>query len=219
MGTDPLMWRDFPLYLQRGPKLNSFFGINRLIKVRIEFPMTTCFRLTGVRSVTVQLVFNNREHLGFLPHHVVVQERAGVDISAIKNSRVRGWKRDAAIAADISLVEAVILHLPNVANLTIDLGGSMASLSPWTNSTMVDEYLFNLIEGRRLRNICARMVHKEGPTTRYHYWTCLDESAEDFIKSTMAALVLDVFITSLPGRHLPPAIFPLLFSGAPLTPT
>ena len=37
VGTDPLLWKNFPLRLEAGPRLNSFFGIARLIVVRITF--------------------------------------------------------------------------------------------------------------------------------------------------------------------------------------
>ena len=46
------------------------------------------------------------------------------------------------------------------------------------------------------------------PQGTFYYWSCLDDTAVDFVKTTTKdALVLDVFVTSLPGRKIPPAIF------------
>ena len=160
-------------------------------------------RLTKVTEVTILLDFSDNEALGFLPDHLVIQEQAGVDISAYKNSKSRAIKYNAALAAQIALVEAVTLHLPHLQSLIIELGGSMASFSPWTRLQMVSDYLLNKLGGLHLRNICARICED----STYHYWSCLDDTAVDFMKRTMGAWVLNVFITSLPGRHLPSAIF------------
>ena len=58
-----------------------------------------------------------------------------------------------------------------------------------------------------LRNICARTLHSDYPNT-FHFWSCLDDTAVDFVKTaTNGAIVEDVFIASLPGSHLSPAVF------------
>ena len=94
----------------------------------------------------------DREALGFLPYHLVLQEQDGVDISAYKN--FKGIEEgDAHLAAQIALVEAITIHLPKLESLIIDLAGSMASFSPWINSQMVSDYLTSKIEKGELRNI------------------------------------------------------------------
>ena len=46
------------------------------------------------------------------------------------------------------------------------------------------------------------------PQGTFYYWSCLDDAAVDFVKTTTKdALALDVFVTSLPGRKILPAIF------------
>ena len=155
----------------------------------------------------------DREALGFLPYHLVLQEQDGVDISVYKTSPSRGWRRDAHLAAQISMVEAITIHLPKLESLIIDLGGSMASFSPWLNCQKVSDYLTSKIEKGELRNICAR-VCRGSPEFTFHYWSRLDDTAVDFLKTTTnGAHVLDVFITGLPGGQLPPAVFDILSRG------
>ena len=181
--------------------------------------MTTCFRLSGVTRVTIALQHGDREALGFLPYHLVVQEHEGVDISAYKNSPRRGWVRNAHLAWQMSLVEAITVHLPKLESLIIDLEGSMASLSPWLSDQMVGDYLTSKIGLHlRLRHICARVC--EGSRSpqilqgTFQYWSLLDDTAVDFIKTTTngAIMVLFVDIYGLPGGQLPPAVFDIVSS-------
>ena len=229
-GTDPLLWKNFPLRLEAGPRLNSFFGIARLVVVKTAFlhfikwiSMMTCFRLTGVTRVTIALQHVDPEAFGFLPDHLYVQEQQGVDISSFRNSPSRGWKRDAHLATQICLVEAVTTRLPNLESLIIDLDGSMASFSPWLSDAMVSDYLTSKIGGH-LRHICARVCRENSllqyssPQFTFHYWSCLDDTAVDFLKTTTnGALVLDVDIRSAPGGQLPSAVFDVMSRGCKFT--
>ena len=169
--------------------------------------MTTFFRLTWVRSVTIRIEHKDEEAVGLLPRHLVDQEQAGVD------SRARVWKMGAHTVCQSFLVEAVTNHLPHLESLIIDLCGPFADFSPWIRSQATSDYLTSKIGG--LRNICARTLRPDftGPT--FFYWSCLDDTAVDFVKTTMNivpsschhANVIEVKVTSLPGGRLPPAIF------------
>ena len=159
--------------------------------------MTTCFRLTRVRSVTIRME-QTEEAVGFLPRHLVDQEQAGVDISAYSTRNMAG----AHIVWQSILVEAITNQLPHLESLIIDLYGPYADSGPWTRSRVVSDYLTSKIGGLHLRNICARTLDQ------YHFWSCLDDTAVDFVKTTTnGAIVEDVFIGSLPGSHLSPAVF------------
>ena len=182
--------------------------------------MTTCFRLTRVRSVTIRME-HTEEAVGFLPRHLVVQEQAGVDISHYRNRNMAA----AHIVWQSILVEAITNQLPHLESLIIDLSGPHVDFSLWTRSQPLSDYLTSKIGGLHLRNICARTLRLQlqgpplpsewGPQNReyipqgtFYYWSCLDDTAVDFVKTTTKdALVLDVFVTSLPGGKIPPAIF------------
>ena len=173
------------------------------------FNMTTCFRLTWVRAVTIRI--EHKWETCPVGHLVVQEQEAGVDISACRNPRARGWKMGAHIFAQCFLVEAVTNHLPHLESLIIDLSGPYADCSPWTRSREASDYLTSKIglrpQASGLRNICARTLHSDYPNT-FHFWSCLDDTAVDFVKTaTDGAIVLHVFITSLPGSHLSPAVF------------
>ena len=170
--------------------------------------MTTFFRLTWVRSVTIRIEHKDEEAVGLLPRHLVDQEQAGVD------SRARVWKMGAHTVCQSFLVEAVTNHLPHLESLIIDLCGPFADFSPWIRSQATSDYLTSKIGG--LRNICARTLRlSPTPEGTFYYWSCLDDTAVDFVKTTMNivpsschhANVIDVKVTSLPGGRLPPAIF------------
>ena len=170
--------------------------------------MTTFFRLTWVRSVTIRIEHKDEEAVGLLPRHFVDQEQAGVD------SRARVWKMGAHTVCQSFLVEAVTNHLPHLESLIIDLCGPFADFSPWTRSQATSDYLTSKIGG--LRNICARTLRlSPTPEGTFYYWSCLDDTAVDFVKTTMNIVpsschrdtVMDVKVTSLPGGRLPPAIF------------
>ena len=163
--------------------------------------MTTFFRLTWVRSVTIRIEHKDEEAVGLLPRHLVDQEQAGVD------SRARVWKMGAHTVCQSFLVEAVTNHLPHLESLIIDLCGPFADFSPWIRSQATSDYLTSKIGG--LRNICARTLRlSPTPEGTFYYWSCLDDTAVDFVKTTTnGAIVIDVFVTSLPGGRLPPAIF------------
>ena len=163
--------------------------------------MTTFFRLTWVRSVTIRIEHKDEEAVGLLPRHLVDQEQAGVD------SRARVWKMGAHTVCQSFLVEAVTNHLPHLESLIIDLCGPFADFSPWTRSQATSDYLTSKIGG--LRNICARTLRlSPTPEGTFYYWSCLDDTAVDFVKTTTnGAIAIDVFVTSLPGGRLPPAIF------------
>ena len=170
--------------------------------------MTTFFRLTWVRSVTIRIEHKDEEAVGLLPRHLVDQEQAGVD------SRARVWKMGAHTVCQSFLVEAVTNHLPHLESLIIDLCGPFADFSPWTRSQATSDYLTSKIGG--LRNICARTLRlSPTPEGTFYYWSCLDNTAVDFVKTTMNIVpltchrdtVIDVKVTSLPGGRLPPAIF------------
>ena len=158
--------------------------------------MTTCFRLTRVRSVTIRM-----------------EGGAGVDISHYRNRNMAA----AHIVWQSILVEAITNQLPHLESLIIDLSGPHVDFSLWTRSQPLSDYLTSKIGGLHLRNICARtlQLQLQGPQNReyipqgtFFYWSCLDDTAVDFVKTTTKdALVLDVFVTSLPGGKIPPAIF------------
>ena len=141
--------------------------------------MTTFFRLTWVRSVTIRIEHKDEEAVGLLPRHLVDQEQAGVD------SRARVWKMGAHTVCQSFLVEAVTNHLPHLESLIIDLCGPFADFSPWIRSQATSDYLTSKIGG--LRNICARTLnpHFTGPT--FYYWSCLDNTAVDFVKTRRTA--------------------------------
>ena len=134
--------------------------------------MTTFFRLTWVRSVTIVIKHKDEEAVG-------------------------QWE-----------VEAVTNHLSHLESLIIDLcGPAFDNSSPWFRSQAISDYLTSKIGG--LRNICARTLRlSPTPEGTFYYWSCLDDTAVDFVKTTTnGAIAIDVFVTSLPGCRLPPAIF------------
>ena len=159
--------------------------------------------------------------VGFLPRNLVLQEKAGVDISHYRNRNMAA----AHIVCQSILMEAITNQLPHLESLIIDLYGPDVDFSLWTRSQPLSDYLTSKIGGLHLRNICARTLRLQlqgpplpsewGPQNReyipqgtFYYWSCLDDTAVDFVKTTTKdALALDVFVTSLPGRKILPAIF------------
>ena len=105
--------------------------------------MTTCFSLTWVRAVTIRI--EHKCETCPVGHLVVQEQEAGVDISACRNPRARGWKMGAHIFAQCFLVEAVTNHLPHLESLIIDLSGPYADCSPWTRSREASDYLTSKI--------------------------------------------------------------------------
>ena len=162
MGTDPLLWRDFPLRLEAGPRMNSFFGIARWSELLFSthsstlsstFNTATCFRLTRVRSVTIRME-HTEVAVGFLPRNLVLQEK-----------HIQDWRTTPP------------QHLCK--------NSPAAGPPEWGPQNR--EYI---------------------PQGTFYYWSCLDDAAVDFVKTTTKdALALDVFVTSLPGRKILPAIF------------
>ena len=115
--------------------------------------MTTCLRLTRVRSVTIRME-QTEEAVGFLPRHLVDQEQAGVDISAYRKRHLPG----AHIVWQSILVEAITNQLPHLESLIIALYGPDVDFSLWTRSQPLSDYLTSKIGGQHLRNICARTL-------------------------------------------------------------
>ena len=162
--------------------MDSFYGIGRLVRFLCSSALSTTINMaTCCRLTWVRSVTIRIEHKE--------------DLSG---------KVGATIVGQSILVEAVTNHLSHLESLIIDLYGPYVYASPWTQKKATSNYLTAKIGGLRLRNICAR-THQY---RTFHFWSCLDDSAVDFVKTaTNGAIVEDVFIASLPGSHLSPAVF------------
>ena len=97
--------------------------------------------------------------MGFLPRNLVLQEKAGVDISHYRNRNMAA----AHIVCQSILMEAITNQLPHLESLIIDLYGPDVDFSLWTRSQPLSDYLTSKIGGQHLRNICARTLQLQGP--------------------------------------------------------